>query len=224
MPINSQFKLAFIHIPKCGGTSIEKFLGMGSRKQFFSYRPIKELALSINESVFTQEELIDLKERRPQHLTAVQLKKILSEEVYTSYNSFALVRNPYQRLLSEYCYIHEVPTEKTAEFRDTSFAEFIENTTTLNSYDRLTKFDGHLDTQASYIYDLKGNCIVNTVYRLEEIDRCEKELKAITGITASMPHSRASTLFDAQKEIPKEVKDKIYKYYEEDFRLLGYEK
>ena len=82
MPICYNNKLLFVHIPKTGGTSIEKALGVNS---LFS-----ETGSIIDGKVFSQ-----------QHFTPVILKHILGEE-YEGYIRFTFVRNPYTRMLSEY--------------------------------------------------------------------------------------------------------------------------
>lgn len=216
MPISSQFKVIFIHIPKCAGTSIEKFLGMATPKQFFSYRPIKELNIPAYNA--------DTLERRPQHLTALQLRNILPTNIFNDYYKFTVVRNPYQRLLSEYCYIHDTPTEKTAEFRNISFDSFVDKVLALDKADKLVKFDGHLDRQVDYILDEKGDVMVDAIFKFESIDDCTRELQARTGIMAELPHSRATSLIDAKREISTETKEKIYEYYKDDFILLDYER
>lgn len=91
MPINKSHKILFIHIPKCGGTSIEKFFQMQSASLFFMEKDIYK---------------IDGVSYAPQHLTPKQLK---AYPFWNEYFKFTIVRNPYHRVLSEYLWTKNKP-------------------------------------------------------------------------------------------------------------------
>jgi hypothetical protein len=81
MPICRQRKLAFIHIPKTGGITIESVFGFGrTEADLFGEMDGLELA----------------------HLTAEQMMKYVPD--FRDYFSFAIVRNPWERLVSEYAW------------------------------------------------------------------------------------------------------------------------
>lgn len=222
MPINSKYKTIFVHIPKCAGTSIEKYLGMSTIDNLFSYKPIKLTTLKYDTASFTEEELKQFEEVTPQHLTATQLKKIIPEKIFNSYFKFSVVRNPYDRLLSEYAYIHETPTTKTSRFRNLSFADFIDEVFALDSISALTLFDGHLNNQSDYIYDEKDNLLVDQVYKVEELNACITKLQQLSSSTRTLPHSRATSFSSDEDFFTQINKDKIYERYERDFILLNY--
>lgn len=224
MPINSKYKTIFVHIPKCAGTSIEKYLGMATIDNLFSYKPIKLTSLKYDSSLFTEEELARFEEVTPQHLTALQLKKVIPEKIFSSYFKFSVVRNPYDRLLSEYAYIHETPTSKTSRFRNMTFATFIDEVFALDEITALTLFDGHLNNQTDYIYDEDDNLLVDQVYKVEELNNCVEKLQELTNSTRVLPHSRATTFSSAEEFFTQINKDKIYERYERDCILLNYTK
>lgn len=85
MPLfsNEKYRILLIHIPKTGGTSIEKYLSEQFKMSFFS--PIPPVSMKIC----------------PQHLQITDLRILLGNN--WDY-SFAFVRNPYTRIESEYFY------------------------------------------------------------------------------------------------------------------------
>lgn len=223
MPISYPFKTIFVHIPKCAGTSVEKYLGMGSQAQLFSFKPIKLTNIRYDKNLFSSSELKDFEERTPQHLTASQLKKIIPENIFDSFFKFSIVRHPYQRMISEYAYIHETPTQKTAKFRNKPFATFVDEVLALSESDKLMLFDGHLEQQKNYLYE-NDVLAVDVVYKLEDFESCVLKLKEITKNEQDLPHSRATTFTDIEEELSPEIRQKIYDYYIEDFLAFDYEK
>lgn len=83
--INQKGNISFlyIHIPKCGGGSIERFFRDNKyNQQLFSLNPLK------------------LRKCSPQHMHATMLESILNIERFDYV--FAVVRNPVNRIISEY--------------------------------------------------------------------------------------------------------------------------
>lgn len=215
MPISYPFKTIFIHIPKCAGTSIEKYLGMATTKQLFSYKKVKDTDLTISNPDW------DTLNRPPQHLKAYQLKQLLPNDVFANFYKFSVVRNPYDRFVSEFSYINDAPNEKTAEFMFPSISKFIDAVLPLSEKDKVELFDGHLDYQCDYIY-IDRQCAVDQIFKFEDFEQCKDYLKKRTNISADFPHSRASSI--SPVTLSDDDKTKLYNYYEEDFRLFGYEK
>ena len=87
MPIFTfdNLKLLFIHIPKTGGTSVEESVSGYCKTSLLLHR------------------VPDFLKNSPQHLTASNLKEIGFGPSLFDY-SFAIVRNPYRRIESEYFY------------------------------------------------------------------------------------------------------------------------
>lgn len=97
MPIfNNQF--SFIHIPKCGGTSIECFLR----------------SLGWRMSLFTDTGAVFINGHTPQHCTYRELQdlNLLTEKV------FAVVRPEVDRCISEYFYIRDYRPDLGVLFDD----------------------------------------------------------------------------------------------------------
>jgi hypothetical protein len=84
MPIFNN-EITFIHIPKCGGTSIEKFLQHNGYKM----------------KLFTSTGSIFINGHTPQHCTFKELEELnlLTDKVFT------IIRPEIDRVVSEYFYI-----------------------------------------------------------------------------------------------------------------------
>ena len=88
MPLIKEHNLLFIHIPKTGGFSIEKFFNISAKSEnLFEYGKPR---FNINNILFS-----------PQHFTVKILKENLGLE-YSKYFKFTFVRNPYDRIISGY--------------------------------------------------------------------------------------------------------------------------
>ena len=80
MPICEKKNFIFIHIPKTGGKAIEKKLHIGNNQPLWG--------------------LCNKKKYYKQHFTAKDISECI--HTYNKYVKFAIVRNPYTRLVSVY--------------------------------------------------------------------------------------------------------------------------
>ena len=94
MPVSHELRCLFVHVPRTGGTSIEKALGMGGDVEvedadllFGRIRSEQHLARRFGSDFF-------------QHLTLREVRSLESAD--RSYFSFAIVRNPWDRIVSVY--------------------------------------------------------------------------------------------------------------------------
>ena len=96
MPISHKHRCIFVHIPKTGGTSVEQALGIGK---------IDHDAMRSHDI-----EIFDKISYAPQHFTASMLKEHEKiKEHWFDYYRFSIVRNPYERVLSEFFCINTAP-------------------------------------------------------------------------------------------------------------------
>lgn len=90
MPFIDPHKLLFVHIPKCGGTSIEnKFNLLHHHNLHVAYS-------------YKIQEVGDV-HLAPQHFTPKYLKLFYSER-FNAYKKFVVVRNPYTKCISSFFY------------------------------------------------------------------------------------------------------------------------
>ena len=93
--IITEYKTIFIHIPKNAGTAVEKYFGIHNLDTLY---PNDERALK--------------------HDTIYEIKSKFPNK-YKSYKKFAIVRNPYERMVSWYFHLKE-EAEREVEFFNTT--------------------------------------------------------------------------------------------------------
>ena len=91
-------KLIFIHIPKCGGTSVENAL----------FRPHEKTS----DALFTLKGHPDHDKYETgglQHLSASKVREVVGGNIYDEFYKFAVVRHPVKRLISQFNYTYQFP-------------------------------------------------------------------------------------------------------------------
>ncbi len=163
MPICAIIETAFIHVPKCAGTSIEIWLkNWGdlelSQKKAFSCEEIRMKNLGIAANFH----------RLERHFSAVDMVKCIGQEKYTEYWSFAFVRNPYARILSFYKFVlnlkHPDTSKKQVNYAldASNFSNFVIRAAEDEEMKPL--FD-----QGIYLNDENNNCLVKFIGRFEDL-------------------------------------------------------
>jgi len=216
MPVISDRNKLFIHIAKNMGSSIEKYFHIADEFQLFSLKPIGFTQLKFDFRGFSRDEVDSINYVTPQHLTAYQLKRLVPS-IWNKYTSFAIVRNPYERMVSEYNYIQKHDVTKCKDFKNLSFREFILKTFALPPFVRHVIFDSHFSTQKSFVVDSTGEIIVNDILRFEDIE----SIKNYLGIV-DIPHELFYTKNSHMDYYDDELKELVYNFFKEDFDLFNY--
>ena len=130
MPIFNN-EITFIHIPKCGGTSIEKFLQQNGYKM----------------KLFTSTGSIFINGHTPQHCTFKELEELnlLTDKVFT------IIRPEIDRVVSEYFYIKNNRPNLKILFN--SFDEFLDLFLDEKNY---ILFDYHNVSNKEFLLNKKG--------------------------------------------------------------------
>lgn len=123
MPISHKYKCIFVHIPKCGGSTIENFLDIARPECFYNARDLK---------------IIDGVEYAPQHFTPGIIKEKLPQ-YFDNYLKFTFIRSPYHRVLSEYFwrFRHKTKSQDHFERWIDEFYSTIDMDHKLSQYDYL---------------------------------------------------------------------------------------
>ena len=194
-------KLMFIHIPKTAGTSVEAYGKKNKIKwgRHIKYpRPIKK----INTPYW--------------HIPPKYFKK--QNSPYKDKKLFAIVRNPYDRIVSEYKYRKEIFTKNKKKTNKNDLNKFIHG---IESKYKKNKFclDGHLIPQNEFI---DSNTIV---LKLENLDKEFPKLMKEYGYPEEiLPKSYKTSKNVSKKDLDKKSINIINKIYHQDFKDLGYTK
>jgi hypothetical protein len=218
MPISYQYKTIFLHIPKCGGTSIEKVLGTATIEELFSFkRANKHRDISISPKKFSPDDFSLCMSKTPQHFTFMELKKSIPAEIFDSYLKFSVIRNPYTRFVSEYNHIK-------GKIKLVNTFDDLVRCLQMSKKDRISIFDGHLETQTSFLVN-EENKIDSSVkiFRFENIQECFDLLHQLTPIKV-VPHARKNKEDHPwQSHFTEDTRLIISKFYAEDFINFGYD-
>ena len=192
-------KCIFIHIPKTAGTSIEQFIKDKNNNS------ITYLGVRGNRSMH--------------HFSAIELK-MENVSFFDSYYKFSIVRNPYDRLLSEYywCPIPGVGYKYGRTKRQ--FLQYVINVVKKKLYyDNI--FNDHFIPQYLFLYKGK-TLLINQLFKYEDLEWTVDYLKRKLDLKSDFPFLNKSS--DNKKEWTVNQKEIIYKLYNKDFILFNYEK
>lgn len=199
--ISKRNKCIFIHVPKAAGSSIEESEIFEDQKQAMG-EPVRG------------------------HMTALRFRELWPNE-FASYFKFTFVRNPYSRLVSAFNYTvrGNNATKKAVQAVSApgskthlSFAEFCRTRLSADLIDEVV----HFRHQHRFICDQDRNLLVDFIGRQESFVRDAKEVYARLGLPYEHRHSRRIGGKQYSSHYTKQVQDKVFSLYAEDFELLGY--
>ena len=212
MPVSHELRCIFIHIPRTGGTSIERVLGMfrdwrvENREAMFGLIQSRDLQGKVSITQFLQ------------HASAREVRDLLTPEC-ANYFSFAFVRNPWDRMVSVFC--HKDPNLAMClaaagiDLQSLSFDQFLG---TARAFDHV-----HLVPQAKFIYDDRGACLVDFLGRFEHLERDFAAVRQHLRIDAELSWHNRSTHGDYRQYYDERRRRVVAELYREDIEAFGYE-
>lgn len=220
MPIDTKNNLVFIHIPKTGGSSIEHMLGLIHRENLFSPTPLEGLIPAT---------------KTPQHFTWLELRQNLPSAFLDTAYKFAFVRNPWDRFVSEYCWRRGWYFKDVGARADYYYERL--DMSSLDSFVRVLElpqdkridarrgFDGHLETQFSFIVGETGKVAVDFVGRFENFEMDLRKVAVEAGLKVGpVGHIRKSHREkDYRTYYTSYSRSAVQSFYRDDIREFGYE-
>lgn len=210
--ICDKHKFVFIHIPKTGGHSVDKY--------------------------FIQKRLVD---DDKWHCTGDQILKYMGVEKWKEYQTFTIVRNPWDRMVSEYSWQgglgeDQIPTpwgDKNVTFKQ--FLKMVFNSPhdhhdmnlvrNFDTWYRLQEVkDGHLNDQYSFITDQNDNMIIDNLIRFENLNQQFKQMLTKVGLPPdNLPHLNKSKHKHYTEYYDQESIDLVACRFKRDIETLGYD-
>jgi hypothetical protein len=170
-----QYRCIFVHIPKCAGQSVEHIFLKAVGLTWAARAPL----------LMRPNKRPELGPPRLAHLTAreyVACRHMTSQQ-FASYFKFAIVRNPWDRMVSFYKYLG---AHKGVSFRQFLMGDFLRQLWK-NKY-------WFVRPQFEFIYDASDGCLVDYVGRFEFLAMAMDHVGRQVGLQdASLPHVNRSS-------------------------------
>lgn len=210
MLLSLEKNFIFIHIPKTAGSSISRALRPGCLKpkptqwrRLLSHLPVREAPEKANFN---------------RHDRASWLRRKLPGSLYDGAYKFAVVRNPFDLVVSNYHHLRSRTSRRRhRQAQSWDFNAFLHY---LERKNRLARID-----QTSWISDGHGHLIVDEVLRFETLaehfDGLVERLDLPGDVT--LPKVNVNTPFDYRTHYDDEAKSIVRRLYLRDFEHFGYE-
>ena len=226
--ISHHHKTIFVHIPKCGGQSVEQMylddLGL-------TWETRGPLLLRRNEDP-------NIGPPRLGHLIASEYVGLghISQNDFDAFYKFAVVRDPYKRVLSTYNYLMpkvassdiagrllgERRAKKYLGGKPVDLDRFIHEWLPAQLQPSPQTQFWFVRTQFDYVADAAGNVMVDDVIKLEEIGQKIDAVRERSGLTATLPHRNKSKNSASLQDFAPDHLKKIEELYAVDFEAFGY--
>ena len=202
--INDKHKFIFIHIPKCGGTSMEFLLKNDSRMI---------CGWSEKNKVFIQ------------HCTILQLKQLYNIKL-DKYFSFTFCRNPWDKAVSDYKSWFRLNSPFKDIVKGTTLKDYL---LCRNGYERINHLENplgrgdHFRSQYEYIIDEHRKPIIDFVGKIETYQADFNTVCDNIGIPQQqLPHQNKSKHKHYTEYYNDETREIVAKKYAKDIEYFGY--
>lgn len=209
MVISHSKKFLFVHNYKVGGTSMRRSLRRFDVKSWLK-SPFADKWLMLTgkaPKVFSY--------NYPTHDTAAELKAKLPEDIFQDYYKFGFVRNPWDWQVSLYTFM----VKNTKHYQH----ELIKSMKDFDEYIHW-RIENEVRLQKRFFYDEQGNCLVDYIGKIEELEKGLEHVGKELGVSLKMHHLNASRDNNKYKKFyTQKTLDMVTKAYAEDIETFGYE-
>ncbi len=201
--ISDRLRFVFVHIPRTAGTSVETALAPYAR----------------GEIGFTAHDNTVLAHK---HSTAAELRDLVGPEIWRRYFTFSIVRNPWARMFSDYCFFRDVAPSLMPRFNP------VERHLTVMAAGHA--FDGwlracadHLDiAQSGYLVDAGGALLVDFVARFEDIGADFARVCRVLDVDVALPCVNRTRHGDYRLAYTPETATLVARYAADDIARFGH--
>jgi hypothetical protein len=175
--ISHRHKCIFVHIPKTGGSSVERVIWPGPRTEADLWG-----GTSAGGQMRNRYQSGGL-----QHLLAHQIRHAIGPAIFNAYFKFTIVRNPWDKVISQYHYMRGRPDLKTfIGLRDDA---------PLEAYLQRIAETPHVQwlPQTAFLQDESGRDLPDFIARFETLNADMQTIFARLGLPCrQLPHANAS--------------------------------
>lgn len=212
--------LIFVHIPKCGGSSLENMLWPGPKEN----RTTDDLWHGFVDKYNNQYQTGGL-----QHLTAQLIRQVVGKDVFDACYRFTICRDPISRSISQYNYL-------SSRGDLVNFLHLPKRYSFDHYLDAICKYT-HVQwtPQVDFILDQDGSPLAD-VFKLEDIAKDFAPMAQKLGLDATeMVHENKGKTRQGLKtmlrlkpraltrqKLTREQHEKLCVFYKDDFSFLGY--
>jgi hypothetical protein len=205
MLISFSHRFIFFHVSKSAGTSIEH--GLANYAHHAPRTPLNRLGGKFGMRRDPRKIVF------PQHTTARAAQTLLPPEVFDQFFKFAIVRNPWDWIVSLYHYLRETPSHRHHK-----------RVLAMKSLEEYIAFEAAQQrrTQHSFITAADGRPLVDFVGRYEFLADDFATVCRYLGVESSLPHLNATRKTDYRELHNPTTIERVAELWEEDVRLFGY--
>ena len=223
MVICHNLKCIYVHIPRCAGTSINHWLftsgGITEKRQSDYQFPNTHIMFG---NLYTRAGVYEL-----DHATPEIFIKFVDQRFLDSYFKFTFVRNPWDRLLSEYLRKEKYNDNRFIDIEGMNFTKFVKNL-----YERFHEvLNGsqsheaisHFIPQYQFVFDSSGNKFVDFIGKFENLDHDLKIAASKIGLmSVQLINSHATTHDSYVEYYEEETINLVAQMYEQDIQTFDY--
>lgn len=205
MPIYPDLKLIFVHIPKTGGGTISTLM------RPFEHHSRPSLARRATAHLPFAEAVSRV--HIGTHDSAAWIRRKIGGRLWREWHSFTVVRDPYDRAISEFEYLRQTPGHRRhAGALGQSFVEF------------LAAEPRRRSVQSALLVDTAGHLLVKEIARFETLGEDVNAILERQGVSVSLDTVRRNTSVKKDRDhyLTDEAVAIINRRNADDFRLLGY--
>lgn len=156
-----------------------------------------------------------------EHKTARRKRREMGASVWEEKFTFAFVRNPWDRVVSQYAYRHRTGEAAGETPTDVSFGSWVRRV--YGGKDPESRPDDVLFLpQSDWVTDERGGLMIDFVGRFERFEEDFQHVCNQIGVTASLPHKNKSSRDPYPEYYTQETADIVANYFAEDIRRFDY--
>ena len=210
--VSKRYKYIFFHLPKNAGVSVSRML-INQEKML----QVRRISSFFFRKLFKTKDnfYFSIKRRKfiffKSHLPCYQFQDIIDEEIFSNYLKFAVVRNPWDRMVSRFFYSKKI----NIKFKNYDFEEFLK-------YDLENNMS--VIDQYKYCTDKKNNFCLDEVIKFENLNNDFNKISSLFFNKKDMlNHFNKSDHKQYREYYNDNTKDKIYYYCKKDIEFFEYE-